>query len=139
MAVTPKSKLQSPGPARNHRADLIAALACLLLLTTFVAVAWLSVRQKNATFDEPNDSIEAWIVTRWADYRISPADPPLAYYWAALPEPKNALRADFNSTNWKHAAHEVINEHRFSIDALYHTPGNDADRFIARSRFGDCP
>ncbi|HEY2587350.1 MAG TPA: hypothetical protein VGI81_16510 [Tepidisphaeraceae bacterium] len=134
MAAAPKSQLQSPGPARNRRADLIAALSCLLLLATFAAVSWLSVRQKNATFDEPNDSIEAWIATRYADYRISPADPPLAYYWAALPQPKNALRADFNATNWTRAAHEVINEHRFSIDTLYHTPGNDADRFIARSR-----
>lgn len=113
---------------------MIAAAACVLLLAAYALVAWAAARQKCATYDEPNDAMEAWIATRFADYRISPADPPLAYYWAALAQPKDALRVNFDSPLWKNAGHTPVNEFAFSFGALYRTPGNDADRFIARER-----
>src|SRR5690242_21063279 len=121
----------APNPARTRWISI--AVLCALLLA-FATVAWLAVRGKSATFDEPNDSIEGWIALRYGDYRISPADPPLVYYWAALPQPKTALKADFNSAAWHNATRDIASEHQFSVDTLYHTPGNDADAFIARSR-----
>jgi hypothetical protein len=120
---------------RFNRELAITAACCGLLLTIFASLAWLGIRNKCATFDEPNDSIEAWTVTRYADYRISPADPPLAYYWAAIPQSKKTLRANWDSTVWREASHAMANEHQFSTDTLYRTPGNDADAFLARSRF----
>ena len=120
--------------SRKQGGHIAAAVACGLLLIAFAALSWTAVRGKNATFDEPNDSMEGWIATCRGDYRISPADPPLAYYWAAIPQSKHALRADFDSPHWKEAAHEIYHEHAFSTDTLYRTPGNDADAFIARSR-----
>jgi hypothetical protein len=111
----------------------VAAL-CGALIVSFVVIAWIGIRDKSATYDEPLDSIEGWIVTRYDDYRIAPTDPPLAYAWSALLQPRDALRADFNSTVWREAAHAAGNEHEFSCDTLYRTPGNDADRFLNRSR-----
>jgi hypothetical protein len=119
---------------RFNRELALTVACCGVLLLIFASLAWLGVREKCATFDEPNDSIEAWTVTRYADYRISPADPPLAYYWAAIPQSKNALRADFNSKYWRQASHALANEHQFSTDTLFRTPGNDADAFLRRSR-----
>jgi hypothetical protein len=119
---------------RFNRQLAVAIASCAVLLAIFASLAWLGIRDKCATYDEPNDSIEAWTVTRYADYRISPADPPLAYYWAALPQSKSALHVDFNSAMWKEASHAIGNEHQFSTDTLYRTPGNDADAFLRRSR-----
>ena len=119
---------------RFNRELALTVACCGVLLLMFASLSWLGIRDKCATFDEPNDVIEAWLVTRYADYRISPADPPLAYYWAAIPQSKNALRADFNSAVWKEASHSLANEHQFSTDTLYRTPGNNPDAFLRRSR-----
>src|SRR5438045_4495386 len=124
---------------RLFRASLAAPLpaaiwTCAALLMVFVTTAWLAVHTKTATYDEPNDAIEAWAITRLDDYRISPADAPLAYYWAGLVQSKNSLRADFSSPEWRYAPHDVGNEHTFSANTLYRTPGNDADAFLNRSR-----
>src|SRR5947209_18361519 len=116
------------------RASLSCVAVCAAMLVLFVSVAWFAVRDRCATYDEPNDSIEAWTVTKFGDYRISPADPPLAYYWAGLPQARDSLRADFNSPQWREAAHDVDNEHSFSTNTLYRTPGNNADAFLNRSR-----
>ena len=126
-------KLQKPPPVSRDSALRVVGI-CAALIVGFVVIAWIGVRDKSATYDEPLDSIEGWIVTRYSDYRIAPTDPPLAYAWSALLQPRDALRADFNSTVWREAAHASVNEHDFSSNTLYRTPGNDADRFLNRSR-----
>jgi hypothetical protein len=104
------------------------------MLVLFVTTAWFAVRDRCATYDEPNDSIQAWTMTRLDDYRISPWDPPLPYYWAGLIQTRDSLHADFNSPEWRQAAHDVGDELTFSANTLYRTPGNDADAFLNRSR-----
>src|SRR5579862_6892999 len=109
------------------RSSAISLGICVTALALFIALAWLAVRDRSATYDEPNDAIEAWTVTRLGDYRISPWDPPLAYYWAGLRQSRDCLRADFNARQWQSAPHDVGDELLFSTNTLYRTPGNDAD------------
>jgi hypothetical protein len=109
-------------------------LVIAALLAVFAGLSWSAVRTKSATYDEPLHAMGAWLALRGHDYRINPEDPPLWHYWAALPNGRDALRADFESPLFRNVPRAQIGRWQFVADTMYHTPGNDPDRLINRSR-----
>ncbi len=111
-----------------------AAVACAALLAAFAAVAWVAASAKSPAYDEPYHALSAWLQLRHRDYRLDNEDPPLWQYWASLPNGPDAIRADFGSAEWERMPHALVNQWGWCVDTLYHTPGNDATRFVARCR-----
>src|SRR5688572_22598905 len=77
-----------------------AATLCAALLGLFVVTAWLGVRDKSATFDEPVGAVGAWTNLKLRDYRLDFEHPPLWKYWAALPNGGRPVGADFSDESW---------------------------------------
>ena len=119
-----------PAAARS----LGAACLCGVLLFGFTAVAWFAAQTKSPAYDEPYHAIAAWVQLRQHDFRIDSEDPPLWLYWAALPNGVQALSADFHGSTWQRMPNEVVKQWYWGVQTLYRTPGNDAARFVSRSR-----
>jgi hypothetical protein len=113
------------------------AAACAGLLGLFAAVSWLAVREKSATYDEPLHAVSAWTLANRHDFRIDPEDPPLWQYWAALPQPSDALRPDYSWNVWDGMLGNFDLRWPWVVRAMYSEPGEartDADAFLMRSR-----
>jgi hypothetical protein len=110
-----------------------AIWVCAALLMIFALLAWLSVRGKCATYDEPLHVTAAWELARHHDFRVNPEDPCLWQYWAALPQSESALRPD-RGPLWQAIPSDIKWHWPWSVTAMYATPGVDADAFLARSR-----
>src|SRR5437764_2762232 len=124
-STVPNEKPPSDDTATRtpRRGAMLAALWCTLLLAAFATLAWLSVIRESATFDEPMQFIESWANTWLGDYRISPADPALWSYWAALPLGKSSIKADFSSPSWRQSLQTMTSQYTFALDTLYRTHG----------------
>ncbi len=120
----------SISPARRRSALLI----CIALLLFFTIVSWLAIRTKSATYDEPYHALSAWTQLRFHDFRINSEDPPLWKYWAALPNSRSAITADFKSDYWTTEPDKLWLQWYWCVQTLYRTPGNDAIAFVQRSR-----
>src|SRR5947209_7409066 len=110
-----------------------ALAACAVWLALFAALAWLAVRGKSATFDEPLHATAAWAIRHQGDYRVDPANPCLWEYWAALPQPREALKFDDRDPLWKAMPQSMAYQWPWASRSLFDTPGVDATAFIARS------
>src|SRR5688572_18380335 len=111
-----------------------AATLCAALLGLFVVTAWLGVRDKSATFDEPVGAVGAWTNLKLRDYRLDFEHPPLWKYWAALPNGGRPVGADFSDESWDAMLRDPHAKWDWSIAALYRTPGVDGHAFVNRSR-----
>jgi hypothetical protein len=105
-----------------------------LLLIAFAAMAWIGVRERSATYDEPMHTLAAWTALHDHDFRSDPEDPALWMYWAALPNGRQALVPHFEDPNWTVLFQKTDERWHWFRRVLYFTPGNDADRFINRER-----
>jgi hypothetical protein len=127
---------ESDRGARARRWKGIAA--CAALLSLFAAFAWLAAHQKNATYDEPLHTVAAWTLANRHDFRINPEDPPLWQYWAALPQPPDALRPDYSWSVWDAMLSNFDLRWPWVVRAMYGEPGRQrivaADAFLMRSR-----
>ena len=112
----------------------LTATLCVLLLTFFAVTAWKAVQAKSPAYDEPYHAISSWVQLRYSDFRIDNEDPPLWQYWASLPNGKSALRADFADDSWTSMPRSVVHQWYWGVQTLYRTPGNDAQKLIARCR-----
>ncbi len=121
-------------PGTGRLINRIAIVACGLLLALFAVLSYSAVRTKSATYDEPMHALGAWIHFHYGDFRINFEDPPLWQYWAALPNGKDAIKVNFDAESWRRMPENVYNEWQFTVDTLYHTPGNDGAAFVNRSR-----
>jgi hypothetical protein len=132
MADKTKHMGASPAPSR-HR--WLVALACTGLLLLFVILAWLGVRGRSATFDEPVHVAEAWVVGHQHDFRVDPENPVLWLYWAALAQPAGAMRPA-ESPYWPLMLSSQQRNDQLALgrELLYRTPGLDADALVNRSR-----
>lgn len=137
--IKPQAASASPPDSRGLK-PVAAWLICIVLLIQFAVLAWLGVRDRSATGDEPMHALGAYLVTRHGDYRINPEDPNLWQRWAAL--------GQFNSLNVKRSLEEMpvaagerragwadlLKDQRlrfwWASQVLYRTPGNDADGFL---------
>ncbi|MDQ3439655.1 MAG: hypothetical protein M3478_04835 [Planctomycetota bacterium] len=124
-------------PAPEHpprRTSRAAAAACAALLVVFASAAWLGVRDKSATFDEPVGAAGAWTNLKLRDYRLDFEHPPLWKYWAALPNARQSVGAGVSSESWDLMTRDPHAKWEWSIAALYRTPGVDGHAFVNRSR-----
>ncbi len=116
----------SSGPGLGR---ILVTLAVLALLVVHAALAVTSMAGKSATFDEMvrlTSGVSYWVT---GDYRLDPAEPPLAQMWAALP----VLAGDFHFPDldqpawWISDAESVGRQFFFDVE-------NDIDAILFRSR-----
>lgn len=112
----------------------MTAALCAAILALFAILSWSAASTKGHTFDEPLHGLGAWVNLRFGDFRIAYEHPPLWKYWLALPNGREAMRADFEAGEWRDMPREPSGKWLWAVRTLYRTPGNDANRFIARER-----
>lgn len=120
--------------ARRRRDALVAAGVCAALLLVFWVRAQAAIWTKSSTYDEPMHAAGAWVHRHHLDFRINYEDPPLWHYWAALPNGRGAIKADFASPGWTEMAQQWNNQWTWTVQQLYRTEGNDGERFVQRAR-----
>jgi hypothetical protein len=121
-------------PSDTVNGKRIALLACAALLGAFAAISWNAAVTKSATYDEPYHLMGAWVAAHHLDFRIDNPDPPLWMYWAAIPNGRDAMRADFNGQLWQSIPANMPRQWYWCVQTLYRTNGNDADAVLRRSR-----
>ena len=105
-----------------------------LLLGILFLQAVLSMRQKSATFDEPNylPAAYSYLVTR--ELRMEPAQPPLAKLIYGIPLLLLNLKDPRDVPSWQMPkGARYADEYKFGIDFLYHS-GQDADKILFLGR-----
>jgi hypothetical protein len=135
MGADPASPVPRAASAVTSRHRLLVAVACICLLLLFAVLAWIGIRGRSATFDEPVHVTEAWVAWHQHDYRIDPENPVLWLYWAALPQPSGAIKPA-DSPYWPLMLSSQQRKDQLALgrELLYRTPGLDADAFVNRSR-----
>src|SRR5262245_27389957 len=83
-----------------HAARARAAGGIVLLLALFAALSWRAARTKCPTFDEPQNTVGAWLIAHEGDWRAHPDHPALWQYWMSLPNGPAALRPDRSAPRW---------------------------------------
>jgi hypothetical protein len=122
-------------PALPPAVKPIAGVAVItLLLIAFAAMAWIGIRDRCATYDEPMHALAGWTSIYGRDFRSDPENPPLWKYWAALPDGRKALTPHVEDPHWTAVLQNVDERWPWFRRVLYFTPENDADRFINRQR-----
>ena len=124
----------NPLAASTVRTTRLAVAACVALLLLYTALAWSARSYKSPTYDEPYHAVAGWTHLRFHDYRLDSEDPPLWQLYAALPNGRRALSADFHSSHWLDVPARFVTQWVWCVDTLYRTPGNDPATFIARSQ-----
>ena len=112
----------------------LAFLVCIALLLAFATTSWHAWLHKCATYDEPLHLVGAWLQTHDADFRCNPEDPPLWKYYLALGTRRGDLQLDRQSGQWIAMLHVIDAQQWYVTNALYQTPGNDADALIRSAR-----
>ena len=112
-----------------------AITLCLGMLAIFATVAQSAAAGKSATFDEPAALFSAWAQVHFLDFSCNPEDPPLCKYYIAARTGRTDLPMDRQSTPWNRmpeslSAASVL----YPDEALYQTPGVDADAFLRAAR-----
>ena len=112
-----------------------AVVPCVLLLGMFAGMSWTAAGTKSPVYDEPLHTVGGWLIRNAGDYRVDPDHPPLWLLWSSLPNGPATLRPDTGSPHWDRMLTNYWSCYLFSADTLYHTPGIDPDRVVARARF----
>lgn len=110
-------------------------MGCAGLLAVFCLLAWMGVRFKSATYDEPLHGAAGYAILTRRDYRTDMEDPPLVLIWSALPNVvAPPVRWPKEMPWWDGMLTEHRLEWQHTRQLLYGTPGNDPDAFLARGR-----
>lgn len=117
---------------RNSQAKR-AILLCGGLCVLFAAIAWMAVRGKSATWDEPGHTATGWMMLWRHDYRLSPDVPPVWEDWISLANPSDALHFDAGSAKYQNlrSKPELF---RWCVRVLYQTAGNDGIAMVRNAR-----
>jgi 4-amino-4-deoxy-L-arabinose transferase-like glycosyltransferase len=99
-----------------------------MLVAVFCAVAFLAVRTKAPTVDEPIHALSGYLYLEQSDFRYDVDNPPLWKFFAMIPQRIGSLKAPPPS------AAPVENPFLMATQRLFQTPGNDGAAFINRSR-----
>lgn len=126
---------QDPAATPQSRTDPTWFI-CLALLVLFAALAYLAVRTKSPTYDEPLHAASAWQALREHDFRVNTEDPLLWKYWAALPVYGTAFDTKFSEKQLADVSEDAGLQWPFIVAFLYRTPGNVPllENFFARQR-----
>jgi hypothetical protein len=118
---------------RRHAATITAG-ACGLLVVLFGALSYSASLEKSATYDEPLHVLGGYMHRHHQDFRINPEDPALFGWLVSLPNPRDSLNVDVESQAYRAIVNEVGMQWPFIWITLYHTPGNDEQLVLNRSR-----
>src|SRR3989442_10792206 len=66
-----------PDENRRRIGGTATVAVCLLLLAGFAALSWSAARTKCPTFDEPLNTVGAWMILHEGDWRVLPHHPAL--------------------------------------------------------------
>ncbi len=110
-------------------------MVCGILIVQFFLLALLAVRQKNATYDENFHVLGAYSNLWLNDYRVDFDNFTWWSYWAALPQGPSGVKINRFNPHWQELVNFNIDiRDKWTMATLYHTPGNDVDAILNRSR-----
>src|SRR3989442_2560486 len=69
-----------PDENRRRIGGTATVAVCLLLLAGFAALSWNAARTKCPTFDEPLNTVGAWMILHEGDWRVHPRHPSHEHY-----------------------------------------------------------
>src|SRR5262245_58425081 len=124
-----------PDRGRPPLTGALTAAICAVLLLSFAFLSFTAARTKCATFDEPLNTVGAWMILHEADWRVHPDHPALWQYWAALPNGPAALSPDRGSALWPQLLGNLRARYLWAGETLFKRPGVDGERVLQRSRF----
>lgn len=104
------------------------------MLLAFAVLSFTAATTKNSTYDETLHIPSAW-ANLHGDFRANPEHPPLWKYWSALPHLLWPFKIDHDKEDWQGIPQNPAYEWNWGIDALYRTPGNNADAITNHARF----
>ncbi|MBN1344663.1 MAG: glycosyltransferase family 39 protein [Phycisphaerae bacterium] len=119
----------SDNPAPPQPASAFAWLLVAALLAIHATLAISSLRRKSATFDEVVRLTSGYSYWVTGDYRLDPAEPPLAQMWAGLP----LLAGDYRFSDldqpawWISDAESIGRQFFFGL-------GNDTTKMLTTAR-----
>jgi 4-amino-4-deoxy-L-arabinose transferase-like glycosyltransferase len=105
----------------------LRAAGLLLAAAAFTALAFTSLRDDSATFDEPAHLSAAWSHLARGDYRMSPDHPPLVKHIAAVPLLFMDVRMPEQDAAWR-----LRRTHEFGRRLLFRW--NDGQALLVASR-----
>jgi hypothetical protein len=108
--------------------------ACCLLLVAFCAIAWFAALDKCATVDEPGHLFGGWTQITFRDFRFNCEQPALFQTITGLGLPRDLFQLDRSSSQWKSLLVGANSAAPMAVQALYHTPGVDADTVLRAER-----
>jgi len=111
-----------------------ATVLCAILLIAFAATAWLASLSKCATVDEPASLVASWVQIQFRDFRMDCENPPLWKYFVAAGMPADLFQIDRASPQWESLLHNANATGPTAAQALYWTPGVDADTLVRSAR-----
>jgi 4-amino-4-deoxy-L-arabinose transferase-like glycosyltransferase len=115
----------------SARAKTVTAIVvCCILLTAFAATGWLASLDKSATVDEPGHLVGGWTQIQFRDFRFNCEQPALFQTIVGLGLPPNLFHIDRQSPQWKSLLINADAAAPIASQALYHTPGLDADTLL---------
>jgi 4-amino-4-deoxy-L-arabinose transferase-like glycosyltransferase len=107
---------------------------CAIFLLGFVLLSWSAVQTKNATIDEPIQTLSGYLVLRYGDFRLVPESPSLWECYAALPDIARNLKIQFETKVFSDRSFDSQGGINWTCKTLYQTPGNNGEAFIRRAR-----
>jgi hypothetical protein len=105
-----------------------------MLLCVFARLSWSAVQTKNATIDEPIQTLSGWLAMRQADFRLVPESPSLWECYAALPDLGQHLNIHPEGKVFSERSFDSQGGINWTSQTLYHTPGNDGEALVRRAR-----
>lgn len=99
-------------------------------MIAFAAMAWLASLDKSATVDEPGHLLGGWTQRQFHDFRFDCEEPALFETIVGLGLPANLFHIDRNSSAWQSLLINADVSAPMATQALYHTPGVDADTLL---------
>ena len=122
----------------GRRSGVVVGLLCLLMMVAHVVAGLRAVSGKSATNDEPLHLVSGVVINAWGDFRVNPEDPPLwkrFAAWGITPETAWGKGMGRETPDWEKMLDPISRRHwDYSVDALYRTPGVDADGALMSAR-----
>lgn len=106
----------------------------VMLLTAFAATAWVASLDKCATVDEPGNLMGGWSQIHFRDFRFNCEDPALFETIVGIGLPGDLFHIDRGSPQWRSLLIDADSRAPMASEALYHTPGVDADTLLRGER-----
>ena len=120
----------SPGARRN----LLGAVACALLLTTYSTTSWLAWRSKGLTFDEPLHLVDTAIQSQKSTFAFDPENPPCWKYYFSLGNSAKKMILPTPAMGWDAFFLNPDAMRNYSTTVFYDTHGNDPRALVRQAR-----